>query len=152
MHPFRYVVSLRVTHPAMDPQQICNGLGPQAKWKWKVGEKRQTPAGTPLSGVYKDTFCTFALAPPQGCELERFIKRCNKSLESHRRFLNRITSTGGSAEYFIGMFLDSNHGVVFAPEVLAQLTKLQIGLSFDLYCGSDQKSRKRKRPGRKQSA
>lgn len=152
MYPFRYDVTLRITHPAMDPQQICNGLGLRARLKQKVGEKRQTPAGTPLSGVYKETFCVFDLAPHQGCELERFIKRCNKRLESHRRFLNRISSTGGSVEYFIGMFLDSNHGMAFAPDVLAQLTKLQIRLSFDLYCESHWKSRKRKRPRIKQSA
>jgi len=151
MYPFKYGVTLRVTHPAMDPQQICNGLGLRASLKQKVGEKRQTPAGTPLSGVYKDTFCTFDLAPPQGCELEAFIKCCNRRLESHRRFLNRISSTGGSAEYFIGMFLDSNHGVVFDPDVLAQLTKLQIGLSFDLYGRSNQE-RKTKQTRRKQSA
>ena len=108
MHPYRYDVSLRITHPAMDPQQICNGLGLQAKWKWKVGEKRQTPIDTPLSGVYKETYCSFDLAPPQGsrkCELERYIERSNKNLESHRGFLSRISSTGGSAEYFIGMYL-----------------------------------------------
>lgn len=151
MHPYRYDVSLRVTHPAMDPQQICNGLGLKARRKWKVGENRQTPAGIPLLGVYKETYCCFDLAAPQVCELERFIIRCNKRLESHRRFLRRISSTGGSAEYFIGMYLDSNHGVEFSPDVLAQLTKLQIRLSFDLYAGSDQKSGKRKRPGKTQS-
>ena len=142
MYPFRYAVSLRVVHPAMDPQQICNRLGLKAHRKWKVGDKKQTPRGTPLSGVYKETYCTFDLTPPQECELERFIKRCNKTLESHKRFLRRISSTGGSTEYFIGMFLDSNHGAVFSPDVLAQLTKLQIGLSFDLYSGPDQKRRK----------
>jgi hypothetical protein len=135
----------------MDPQKICNRLGLQAKRKWKVGEKRHTPAGTPLSGVYKETYCCFDLAPPRGWELERFIKRCNKDLDSHKRFLSHISSTGGSAEYFIGMFLDSNHGLEFSPEVLAQLTKLHIGLSLDLYGGTGQKSRKPKSPKRKQS-
>jgi hypothetical protein len=50
------------------------------------------------------------------------------------------------------MYLDNNHGVEFSPDALEQLTKLQIRLSFDLYAGSDQKSRKRKSPGKTQSA
>jgi hypothetical protein len=136
----------------MDPRQICNHLGLQARIKRKVGERRQTPAGTVVSGVNKESDCVFDLAPPRGCELERFINRCNKALEPHKRFLRRISSTGGSAEYFIGMFLDSNHGVVFSPDLLAQLATLQITLSLDLYSGSGKKSRKRKSPRRKQSA
>lgn len=152
MYPFRYVMSLRITHPAMDPRLICNRLGLQARIKYRVGERRQTPAGTILSGVNKATFCVVELAPPRGCELERFIKRCNKTLESHKRFLSRISSTGGSVEYFIGMFLDSNHGVVFSPELLAQLATLQITLSLDLYSESGMKSKKRKSSRRKQSA
>ena len=152
MYPFRYDVSLRITHPSMDPRQICNRLGLQARRMWKAGEKRQTLTGAPLSGLYKETYCTFDLAPPRGYELERFIERCNKALESHKRFLNHISSTGGSVEYFVGMYLDKNHGVEFCPELLARLTKLQIGLSFDLYGGPGRKNRKRKGPRRKQSA
>lgn len=152
MHTFRYDVCLRITHPSMDPQHICNRLGLQASMMWKAGENRQTPTRTLLSGVYKESYCVFDLAVPRGCELENFIKRSNKTLGPHKRFLSHISSTGGSVEYFIGMYLDRNHGVVFCPELLAQLTKLQIGLSFDLYGGSGRKSRKQERPRRKQSA
>ncbi len=146
MYPFRYDMSLRVIHPSMDPRLICNRLGLQASLKQKVGEKRQTPAGTPLSGVYKETFCVFDLTASRGYKLEQHIIRCNKALEPHKRFLSRIASTGGSAEYFIGVYLDSNHGVVLSPEVLAQLSKLRISLSLDLYSELGHKSRRRKRP------
>lgn len=61
-------------------------------------------------------------------------------------FLILIEVTGN------GLYLDRNHGIVFSPEVLAHLARLQISLSLDLYGGSGQKSTKRKTPMRKQPA
>ena len=149
MYPFRYDISLRITHPTMHPQQICDRLGLQAKRMWKVGQPRVTPTGTPLSGVYKQTYCTFSLACSRKDELERFIERSNKILQPHKRFLRHISSTGGSIEYFVGMYLDKNHGVILSPELLDELAKLQITLALDLYGGPDQ--RRQDRPKRKLS-
>ena len=129
----------------MNPQQICDRLGLQAQRMWKSGQDRVTPTGAPLSGVYKETYCTFNLACSREDELERFIKRSNKILKPHKRFLRHISSTGGSIEYFVGMYLDKNHGVILSPELLDELAKLQIALSLDLYGVPDQRKRKRAR-------
>jgi hypothetical protein len=114
---------------------------------WKAGQNRVTPTGTQLSGIYKETYCTFNLARSRKDELERFIKHSNKILQPHKRFIRHISLTGGSIEYFVGMYLDKNHGVILNPELLDELAKLQIALSLDLYGGSDR--RRRKRPRRK---
>jgi hypothetical protein len=142
VYPFRYDMSLRITHPTMSPQQIFDRLGLQAQRMWEAGQDRVTPTGTPLSGAYKETYCTFDLARSREDELERFIKHSNKNLQRHKRFLRQISSTGGSVEYFVGMYLEKNHGVVFSPELLHELATLQIALSLDLYGGPDQTKRK----------
>jgi hypothetical protein len=142
VYPFRYDISLRITHPTMHPQQICDRLGLKAQRMWKAGQNRATPTGTPLSGVYKETYCTFDLARSREDELERFIKHSNKIFQRHKRFLRHISSTGGSIEYFVGMYLDKNHGVMLSPELLDELAKLQIALALDLYGGSDRRRRK----------
>jgi hypothetical protein len=74
----------------------------------------------------------FYLARSREDELERFIKHSNKILQPHKRFLPHISSTGGSIEYFVVMYLDKNHGVLLSPELLDELAKLQIALSLDL--------------------
>lgn len=90
-------------------------------------------------------YCFFDLARLREDELERFITHSNKILQRHKRFLHRISSTGGSVEYFVGMYLERNHGVTLSPELLYELATLQIALSLDLYGGLDQRKTKRRK-------
>src|SRR5438094_6352317 len=106
MKPFKYDVSLRITHPSLDADEICDQLGLQAYRKWTVGEQRKTPTGDSLEGNDKLTYCCFHLEGPKRDELCDFLSDWNKKLHPQKAFFERIRSTGGSLEYFIGMYFE----------------------------------------------
>jgi len=136
MYPFKYDVSLRIRHPEMKADEICNQLGLNAEHKWTAGASRRTPKGTPLVGVNKSTYCCFLLEHPDGLGLIDFLVICNDKFRCHSDFFRSIRLTGGSIEYFIGWYCDKNCGEVFDLEFLSDLVTLQIDLSIDFYGGA----------------
>jgi len=133
MRKFKYDVSFRVVHPNIDPDEVCNKLNMQAKYKWRVGDRRKTPKGTPLSGVYDYSYCSFLLDQFEEMELIDFLKHWNKKFFNFSDFLNSINSSGGNLEYFIGWYSKGNSGEVFDIDFLKELVKLKISLSIDFY-------------------
>ena len=133
MQPFKYEVSFRIHHPAMDPELITSKLGLEPQNKWAAGAPRKTPKGTPLKGVYESSYCTFRLRPSKKIQLADFLKDFNKSLYKHKRFLKSIRSTGGKLEYFIGWFSNKDSGEIFDLELLGELVELGVDLSVAVY-------------------
>jgi hypothetical protein len=125
----------------MDAEEICDQLGLQVQRKWTAGSKRETPIGTSLEGRNRSTYCCFGLEARKGYDLEDSLIRWNETLSPHKRFFKRIRSTGGSVEYFIGMYFEKNSGVEFNVTLLKQLVDLGIELSIDLYGGPAKKKR-----------
>ncbi len=140
MYPHRYKVSIRVWHPKMDAEEISNRLGLVASRMWTAGSQRKTPTGTPLDGVYTESYCSFRLEPPDKVGLVDFLKSFSEGLYRRKDFFEEIRSTGGRLEYFIGLFFEVNSGVVFDFDLHSKLAELKIDLSLDLYC--ERKKRK----------
>lgn len=129
----KYKVALRVTHPSMDPDDISKRLGLNPSRKWKAGSRRTTPAGRQLTGINKETYCVFDLDEKSGDDLESTLCTLTKQFRSFESFLKKIRATGGSIEYFIGLFVKRNTGVALDGSLMAQLANLGIDLSFDIY-------------------
>jgi hypothetical protein len=146
MNPFKYDVSLRVRHPRMADEEISNALRMEARHHWTVGTPRKTPKGTPLKGTYDSTYCSFRLEHADDTKLSDFLAKCTASLMPHKQFLERICSTGGSIEYFVGWYSGSNSGAVLKSELLRDLAALRIDLSLDVYGATP--SKVAKKPGR----
>ena len=122
MYPARYKISLRITHPTMDPEDISTQLGLRACVSQKVGSRRTTPAGTLLSGTRDATFCVFELEVSTAMrgDLESALNMWTKKLFASKSFFQNIRSTGGTSEYFIGVFMEKgNTGVVFEDRLVA---------------------------------
>lgn len=149
MYPFKYQVSLRFHHPEMAPDYICNVLGLKAMFKWKAGDKRITPQGKPLSGVYETTYCCFDLEHSPDILLADFLKQYNKKLYKHKSFLESVRSTGGDFGYYIGWFSGNMSGEIFDLELLKQLTELGIDLALSVYCGQKTKRKRAKEKSKK---
>lgn len=133
MNPFKYVVSLRVCHPKMMPEEICKVLGMEAHYKWMAGTPRKTKKGTPLEGYYASTYCSFRFDTPENIGLADFLSQCNKTLGVHKDFFRQVRSTGGSLEYLIGWFSEGDSGELFRSELLSELANLQIDLALAVY-------------------
>ncbi|MGX9417343.1 DUF4279 domain-containing protein [Vibrio sp. WJH972] len=133
MNSYRYKVSLRVRHPYIEPERICEELGLTPSRMWCAGKERRTPTGAKLDGIYDETYCTFRLPHEDDERLPEFLLKANKHLKSNAEFFDEIVSTGGDVEYFIGWFINGNSGDVFDSTLIQQLAKLNITLSFDIY-------------------
>jgi hypothetical protein len=121
MHPFRYVVSLRIWHPQIDASVVSDTLG--------LGAKRTSPA-VPF-------FWTHAY-DPHDHECAAFVHSAASALRPHAAFFQRIRASGGRSEFFVGWFGDRNVGDTFSHATLSLLAELEIGLSFDVYPGAPQ--------------
>ena len=54
---FGYSISLRVRHPRLATDEWRGALGLRPGRSWVVGEPRTTPIGTPLPGIYNESYC-----------------------------------------------------------------------------------------------
>ena len=138
--PYSYSVSLRISHPTMDPGALTKSLRLKPSNAWTAGEPRRTPNGKPLKGINRESFWTarliqkrFATTPTRSLEaaLAAELRRLNK----HRALFRRIQRDGGRTELFIGIFGEngSNFGGELDAELLASLSKLGLSLGLDIY-------------------
>lgn len=138
MEPYRYCISLRISHPSIDPEEISSFLGLDPILKWKVGDKRVSPTGRTLSGLRSESFWVYE---PHGDSkissntqyIEDYLIILTTQLSQHKAFLTYIAESGGSIEYFIGIFSEYSIGSTFSAKLLKQISDLNIDLSFDIY-------------------
>lgn len=138
MYPYTYSITLRATHPSMDPDVITRALGMPPVRTWRVGDARTTPKGTPLNGHYKETYWYANLVAheegaSEACSFEDRLSSLAESLSKHSGFISALRADGGSAELFIGLFGDRNFGFVIEPRVTQALAAIGLALSFDIY-------------------
>ena len=134
MNPYTYKVSLRVFHPAMDPQLITDTLGMQPNTVQKVGNPRTSPTGRMLEGCWRHSVWSSRFTTPDDSEIEKFLARTVEGLRPHRSFIRTIWDTGGEVEFFIGLFADGvKIGTTLPHELLMTLGDLGIDLALDIY-------------------
>jgi hypothetical protein len=134
---YRYGISLRIRHPAIDPARITRTLVLEPSRSWRAGEPRTTPVGTPLKGIWPESYWTTGNLlrgeHPNGEDLPDAIGTLLDRLAPHRDFFHEIRGSSGTAEFFIGWFFLGNSGDVFDWHLMARLVDLKIDLSFDVY-------------------
>ena len=105
MNEYKYCVSLRITHPKIDPDKITNTLGIKPDFKWKFGEPRRTPRGIALAGKNTESYWTANLHSEPNLysadiTLEEFISKANIRLSQYKEYFANLLSEGGRLEYF----------------------------------------------------
>jgi len=138
--PYSYSVSLRISHPRMDPGALTKSLRLKPSNSWKAGEPRRTPAGEPLKGMNRESFWTarlvqkrYATTPRRS--LEASLAAEIKRLQKHRTLFRRIQQSGGRTELFVGIFGENgfNFGGELDADLLGGFTKLGLSLGLDIY-------------------
>ena len=140
MAPYSYVISLRISHPDIDPEEITRILSLTPARTHKTGDPRQTPKGKPLEGIYKETYWYTQLVPEgersSGDEpLEDFLFETVEELQQFSNFFSRVRAEEGHIDLFIGIFGNRNYGFELPPKMLMAIGELGIALSFDIYPG-----------------
>jgi len=117
----------------MSGRQLVERIGLKPTFIHNVGEQRRTPKDTPLEGQYRQSYCSFELAEASGFSFVDSIQKWNKHFAAKSENLSMIRQTGGTLEYFVGLFLDRNGGFTLEPKDLRQMADLGIRMAFDIY-------------------
>lgn len=137
--PYRFKISLRLTHPSEDLSECSAEFGLEPSRQWKVEDPRTTPHGNPLDGVRRESYWTSPLDTAAHNDLEGALAQVAQRLCEHAPFLSGHARSGGSAEIFIGFFLESfNTGFSLEPSLLAKYASLGVALDFDMYGTDDE--------------
>jgi hypothetical protein len=129
----RVKVSLRVTHPTAKAEAIERELDIAVCVRRSVGEPRETPAGTPLAGKNETSFVSVRLEDGAEDGLGMALARVVSFLEFRRDGINALVSTGGTAEIYVGWFLESDDGVTISRDMLARIAATGVSLSLEVY-------------------
>jgi hypothetical protein len=138
MNPYQYVLSLRLRHPSLDLAVASERLGFVAKRQWQVGAPRATPTGASLDGAYTESYwCTDLF---QGDKLDSRVRALDEALGSvraqlqpHREFLKGLRDTGGTAEFFAGIYASGNFGIELPAALMGDLALLGLSVAIDAY-------------------
>ncbi len=130
---FEYSASLIVLDRQLDPDVITQALRLAPRRCHRRGDARQTPAGTPLTGVYESGCWSVDLETRDGEDVSEFLSRLTEQLKPAKDFLRSIVDGGGEIECFVGLFATRLCDQVFPAELLTRLGQLGINLRLDYY-------------------
>jgi len=132
--PRELEVSLRVTHPYVDPAVITAELGMEPDVVHRTGDPRVAPKGTQLQGVHSQSYWSCRVQM-DATRLPEIIARTNAQLLKKAAFLEKLTETGGKLEYFVGWYPSPHAGETLDWALLEQCGRLRVNLAFDVYGG-----------------
>ena len=138
MELYRYCVTLRISHPQIDPCEISKQLGVESSSSWRSGDPIVGKNGEIREGKRKENFWRYQphkehklLSSDQ--YLEDYLEMFTKKLIMHKEYFSEIVRGGGKINYFIGLFSENSIGNDFSASLLKQLGELNIDLQLDIY-------------------
>ena len=134
MYHFRYKMTLRVWHPSLTAADIEKHLVQKAQVSQTAGDKRISPAGHPLDGTYKETYCSFGghALDTESESIESAIHRILIDLESKPGF-KTIMDSNGKVELFLGLFANRNIAITLPPALLLKAGQSGVHIALDIY-------------------
>lgn len=138
MQRYSYSLAVRIWHPSLDPQEITRELGTTPKHMFLAGDRRQTPKGQLLDGVYSESYWSadpFSRGEYSSTDelAEDALAEVLQMLAPHRSFLQRLRKEGGRVHLQISSFSGRNYAFEFPPEFLAECAELGVSFVHDVY-------------------
>jgi len=137
MHPYSFIVSLRANHPTQNLAYLSELLKMDRRHGWTAGDERVSPKGTSLGGnraqSYWSARVTAEETSSEEWQLEDVLNKSIEQLEQHKNELQEFFATGGTMNYFIGLYGLRNYGLVFAPTLMSRLASAGAELQLDVY-------------------
>lgn len=142
MTDYRYCISLRVTHPNIDPEEITRELGIEPFREWKMGKQRFTPKGTLLEGLNKGSYWAANMHSEKrilsaNIVIEEYLAKLNDKFNIHKEYFASLVASGGCIEYFIGWFSADNVGITLDTALMKQTSELNIEIGLCAYIGEE---------------
>lgn len=138
MQRYSYTVDVRIWHPSIKPEEVTRVLGMTPSHCSEAGQQRQTPKGTLLEGVYRESYWNtdpFDRGEHSSTDdlAEDALTEVLKVLEPHKTFIQKLRGEGARILLQVSSFSDRNYALEFSPEVLGRCAALGVGLAHDVY-------------------
>jgi hypothetical protein len=132
---FRYHVSLRISHPDLEPELITARLGLAPTSLERKGEKKKTGYGTeksPVREVVIERSVWFHMFEPVGDgSLDACLLNAIAKLKAQEEFLQWIHSNGGRVRFSIVLYPPSSCEKPFDYELITELRQLGFGFQIE---------------------
>lgn len=132
MHYHISGISLRLRHSEGDVGRLLENWGLEVGRAWIAGRPRTTPGGTPLEGVWPDSYA-YSPLPAEGTTLAHRLRLILARLEPLADELVAFAEAGGTCELFVGWHFQRNSGDMLDWELLRRLADCRLSLSLDIY-------------------
>ena len=142
MNPYDYKISFRLRHPSLHLTTISQKLvqllpGISMGTVWNAGEYKVTPQGRKLSTRNHESLVSFAFSHNAETSdhktLEQSISDALVKLKPCTHLFRSFAKEGGSIEFFIGVFMDTNGEITFKPELMRRIAILNAEIQLDIY-------------------
>ncbi len=134
LNDFRFVASLHVRHPSVDPNEVTAALKMKPRSVKRRGERRQRPDGGLLTGHYDENHWAVDLDIVAGQDVPEFLQDLIDAQIAHAMDLTRrIDDTGGAVSVFIGVFADRLCDFEIPAATLRLLGDAGVSVRLDYY-------------------
>jgi hypothetical protein len=138
MQRYSYTIDVRIWHPSINPEEITHTLGMQPSNFSMAGERRKTPKGTLLEGVYRESYWNadpFNRGEYSSTDdlAEDALAEVLQVLEPHKAFIQKLRGEGARILVQISSFSGRNYAFEFSPELLGRYAAIGISLAHDVY-------------------
>lgn len=142
MNPYDYKISFRLRHPSLNLTTVSQKLsqllpGISMGTLWNAGEEKITPRGRKLGTLNHESVMSFAFSHEAETSdqktLEQSISETLIKLKPCAGLFHSFAKEGGSIEFFIGVFMDRNSGIIFKPELMRRIAALHAEIQLDIY-------------------
>jgi len=132
--PRRFDVELFIVHPTLDPAEITAALGLEGHHTQRVGDGRQTPKGTLLSGKHPDMRWRHSVRYEIGDQwFAEAVTKLVDRLVPHKAFLGSLRSTSGEICVIIQFLGDGHFGDKLPSDTLAKLVDMGLDLGIECF-------------------
>ncbi|MFO1457833.1 MAG: hypothetical protein U1G08_00385 [Verrucomicrobiota bacterium] len=139
MHPYSYTVSLRANHPFRDLSYLGPLFSLERRFGWTAGAVPAPELGPALGGVRNESYWSARVTKERVSsddqELEQTLERVASDVIRLSDSLADFFATGGTLNFFVGVYGVGNFGLVFPITVLQKLAAARIELQLDIYPG-----------------
>ena len=136
MSKYRYKISLRLWHASQNLNSISDILALTPSRIWRNGDDRTDIKGQKIGGIYENNYWSADISKGTAdiSSLAIALENAVELLSQNSEFFTNFVADGGTAELFIGWFMDGfNTGDVIGWRLLQSLAQLRLNLAFDLY-------------------
>jgi hypothetical protein len=138
MQRYSYSIDIRIWHPSIKPEEISRVLGIQPSASFEAGQPRKTPKGTPLEGVYRESYWNadpFDRGEYSSTDdlAEDALTEVLQVIEPHKVFIQKLRGEGARILVQISSFSGRNYAFELSPELLGRFAALGVGLAHDVY-------------------